>query len=123
MNTNKNIKIFTILLSLLFLLNSCGAGEKLKNIRKPVDLRTAPLDPDEKARKNIEQGKGISIGGALKGNRNTNYEFSTANPSKILNGINHIQRDNIGVLRTFNNYYSIFNNTFCWFFHFSYLYR
>ncbi len=80
MNTNKNIKIFTILLSLLFLLNSCGAGEKLKNIRKPVDLRTAPLDPDEKARKNIEQGKGISIGGALKGNRNTNYEFSTSNP-------------------------------------------
>ena len=36
-------------------------------------------------------------------------EFSTANPNKILNGINHLQRDNIGVLRTFNNYYSIEN--------------
>lgn len=36
-------------------------------------------------------------------------EFSTANPDKILNGINHLQRDNIGVLRTFNNYYSIEN--------------
>ena len=38
-------------------------GEKLKNIRKPVDLRTSPLDPDERARRNIEEGKGISIGG------------------------------------------------------------
>lgn len=36
-------------------------------------------------------------------------EFSTANPKKILNGINYINRDNIGVLRTFNNYYSIEN--------------
>lgn len=36
-------------------------------------------------------------------------EFSTANPNKILNGIDHLQRDNIGVLRTFNNYYSIEN--------------
>ena len=80
MKTNKNIKIITILFSLLFLLNSCGAGEKLKNIRKPVDLRNSPLDPDERARKNIEEGKGISIGRAFGGNNNTNYEFSTSNP-------------------------------------------
>ena len=80
MKTNKYFQIITISLSLLFLLNSCGAGEKLKNIRKPVDLRNEPLDPDEKARRNIEQGKGISIGTALGGNRKTNYEFSTSNP-------------------------------------------
>ena len=80
MNTNKNIKIIAIFLSLLFLLSSCGAGEKLKNIRKPVDLRTSPLDPDERARKNIEEGKGISIGGAFGGNKKTSYEFSTSNP-------------------------------------------
>ena len=36
-------------------------------------------------------------------------EFSTANPKKILNGIKYINRNNVGVLRTFNNYYSIEN--------------
>ena len=43
--------------------------EKLKNIRKPVDLRTSPLDPDERARRNIEEGRGISIGSI--GNKKT----------------------------------------------------
>ena len=80
MNTNKNIKIIIIFFSLLFLLNSCGAGEKFKNMRKPVDLRNSPLDPDERARKNIEEGKGISIGTAFGGNKKTSYEFSTSNP-------------------------------------------
>ena len=79
MNINNYFKFITIFLTLLLLLNSCGAGDKLKNIRKPVDLRTAPLDPDERARKNIEEGKGISIGGLNK-NRSTSYEFSTSNP-------------------------------------------
>ena len=80
MNTNSNYKIIAIFFSLLIILNSCGAGQKLKDFRKPVDLRTTPLDPDEKARKNIEEGKGISIGTALGGNRKTTYEFSTSNP-------------------------------------------
>ncbi len=80
MNTNSNFKIILFLLSLFLILGSCGAGEKLKNIRKPVDLAKTPLDPDERARKNIEEGKGISIGSALGGNRKTNYEFSTSNP-------------------------------------------
>ncbi len=80
MNTNSNFKIIIFLLSLFLILGSCGAGEKLKNIRKPVDLAKTPLDPDERARKNIEEGKGISIGSALGGNRKTNYEFSTSNP-------------------------------------------
>jgi len=80
MNTNSNFKIILFLFSLFLILSSCGAGEKLKNIRKPVDLAKTPLDPDERARKNIEEGRGISIGSAFGGNRNTNYEFSTSNP-------------------------------------------
>tara|TARA_Y100000816_G_C25749931_1_gene394391 strand:+ start:51 stop:602 length:552 start_codon:yes stop_codon:yes gene_type:complete len=80
MNTNSKFKIILFLLSFFLILSSCGAGEKLKNIRKPVDLAKTPLDPDERARKNIEEGKGISIGSALGGNRKTNYEFSTSNP-------------------------------------------
>ncbi len=80
MNTNLNFRFILFLLSLLVVLSSCGAGEKLKNMRKPVDLAKTPLDPDERARKNIEEGKGISLGSALGRNRNTNYEFSTSNP-------------------------------------------
>ena len=80
MNTNSNFKIILVLFSLFLILSSCGAGEKLKNIRKPVDLAKTPLDPDERARKNIEEGRGISIGSALGKNRRTNYEFSTSNP-------------------------------------------
>ena len=57
---------------------SCGVGEKVKKIRKPVDLRTEPLDPDERARRNIEEGRGVSLGGLA--NRKTTYEFSTSNP-------------------------------------------
>ena len=78
---SKNDQIFEIFynkLSNYFFLHSCGAGEKLKNIRKPVDLRTSPLDPDERARRNIEQGRGISIGSL--GNKKTTYEFSSSNP-------------------------------------------
>lgn len=44
-----------------------------------MDLRKDPLDPDERARKNIREGKGVSIGGIVKGGK-TSYEFSTSNP-------------------------------------------
>ena len=52
--------------------------QKLKDFHKPVDLRKTPLDPDERARRNIEEGRGISIGSI--GKRKTTYEFSTSNP-------------------------------------------
>ena len=74
-------KLILLLLSLLTIsfLTSCGIGKKLKDFHKPVDLRNSPLDPDARARRNIEQGKGITIlGGASKGG--TTYEFSTSNP-------------------------------------------
>jgi hypothetical protein len=73
-------KIFKITLALLVLMTlaSCGVTEKVKNIYKPVDLRKEPLDPDEKAKKNIREGRGISLGNI--GNKSTNYEFSTSNP-------------------------------------------
>ena len=71
-------KFLSLLLISLFLLTSCGLGEKAKKIRKPVDLRTEPLDPDERARRNIEEGRGVSLGSL--GNKKTTYEFSTSNP-------------------------------------------
>ncbi len=65
------IFIFTSLITL----SSCGMYKK-------VDQRQMPDGAEAKARKNIEEGRGVSIGG-LMGNRGrgaTNYEFSTSNP-------------------------------------------
>ena len=49
---------------------------------KKVDQRQMPDGADAKARKNIEEGKGVSITGILnkRGGGATNYEFSTSNP-------------------------------------------
>ena len=49
---------------------------------KKVDQRQMPDGADAKARKNIEEGKGVSIGGLInkRGGGATNYEFSTSNP-------------------------------------------
>ena len=60
------------LISNLFFLNSCGMYKK-------VDQRTMPDGPEAKARKNVKEGKGISIGNIGK-RRSTNYEFSSSNP-------------------------------------------
>jgi hypothetical protein len=79
MITKNLIKITLIFLSLLILLSSCGSVDKLKSIRKPVDLRTSPLDPDERAKRNIKEGRGISLGNLGKSG-STTYEFSTSNP-------------------------------------------
>ena len=78
-----NLKLFnTKILScfiLLILITSCGnAIQKIKDIHEPVDLRTSPIDPDERAKRNIEEGRGISI--LKSGDKKTSYEFSTSNP-------------------------------------------
>ncbi len=66
------MKIFLFLaMSAMFILNSCGGV-------KYSPARDNPTKASERARKNIEEGRGINIGGGLK--RGTNYEFSTANP-------------------------------------------
>ena len=39
-----------------------------------------PTTAEEKRRKNIEEGRGVSLKGIVGGNRKTNYEFSTSNP-------------------------------------------
>ena len=56
---------------------SCGGGFKLP---KPGDARNIPSDGRERARKNIEEGRGVSAGDLFGGNKSTNYEFSTSNP-------------------------------------------
>jgi len=62
-------------LLVLLILSSCG-GFKLP---KSGDARTTPVSGKERARKNLEEGRGASLGGIL-GNKKTSYEFSTSNP-------------------------------------------
>lgn len=72
------LKFLIISIFYFLVLTSCGIGQKVKDFHKPVDLTKEPLDPDERARRNIKEGRGISILGGR--NKNTNYEFSTSNP-------------------------------------------
>jgi hypothetical protein len=65
--------IISIFIFIIFLsLNSCG-------IYKKVDQREMPDGAKAKARKNIEEGRGTSLGTVL-GKRGGSFEFSSSNP-------------------------------------------
>ena len=77
---NSKIRVFFsffLVLSFVFLFSSCSVPNAFKP--KKVD-RDIPANAKDRARKNVEEGRGISIMGAVKGKRGTNYEFSTSNP-------------------------------------------
>ena len=65
-------KIIVILIVNIFFLNACGG--------KLGDARKIPTNAQERARKNVEEGRGASIGGLLGRTGKTNYEFSSSNP-------------------------------------------
>jgi len=67
------LKLF-LLLFVMSVLSSCGAFRP-----KKVDARETPITGQERARKNISEGRGISLGN-LGRSRGTTYEFSTSNP-------------------------------------------
>ena len=63
-----------IVILILITLTACGGFKK-------VDQRQMPDGSKAKARKNIEEGRGVSVGGLVKGRMGkTTYEFSTSNP-------------------------------------------
>ena len=53
-----------------FLFNSCGG--------KFGDARNVPVNAQERARKNVEEGRGAGLGGLIRGGK-TSYEFSSSN--------------------------------------------
>ena len=67
--------IFYILAAIAFLvsLNSCG-------IWNPADARKVSPNAQERVKKNLEEGRGITLGGALGGGSKTNYQFASSNP-------------------------------------------
>ena len=62
-----------IFLFVTFFLTNCGGFKKM-------DTRKTPVNAQERAKKNVEEGRGISIKGVLSKRGGTNYEFSTSNP-------------------------------------------
>ena len=62
-----------VLLIIFFSLSSCG-------IYRKTDTRQIPVDSQERAKKNVAEGRGVSLGNIVSGRRNSNYEFSTSNP-------------------------------------------
>ena len=77
MISNLNIyKKTNLLITAIFFalfLNSCGIWD-------PADARKTPTNADERVKKNLEEGKGISIGGLMGGKGGTEYQFASSNP-------------------------------------------
>lgn len=77
MSTNINKKTITLLLLSLLIFNS---GCTVPTFLKPSKVdQNVPVNAQERARKNIEEGKGVSLKD-LTGGGKTTYEFSTSNP-------------------------------------------
>ena len=72
---NNKITFFLLFFSLFVLLTGCGKG-----FFKKVDMRERPVNAQERARQNVEEGKGVSINKMLRGRGNTNFQFSSSNP-------------------------------------------
>jgi len=68
----KRVLFLLTTVMVLSILNSCG-------IYKPVDARKVSPNSKERVKKNLEEGKGFSIGKAL-GGGSTNYQFASSNP-------------------------------------------
>ena len=69
----KKFYIFFSLIFYLLLTTSCG-------LYKSTAGKNIPTNAQESAKQNVKEGRGISVGGLIKGGRSTNYEFSTSNP-------------------------------------------
>ena len=69
----KNIFYVLVAISFLVSLNSCGIWD-------PADARKVSPNADERVKKNLEEGRGITLGGALGGGSKTNYQFASSNP-------------------------------------------
>ena len=70
MNIANTLKIPCFLVLFSVLLQSCGP---------PGDARKIPVNPDERVKKNIEEGKGFRLMDKFNSNKNGNFEFASSN--------------------------------------------
>ena len=68
----KKINILLINFLIFISISSCG-------LYKKVDTREIPVNAQERARKAVDEGKGLGIKNII-GGRNNNFEFSSSNP-------------------------------------------
>ena len=68
----KNFTIIILIFSALLLFNNCS--------KPKLSGGDAGLSAEEKRRKNIDEGRGISLKGIVGSRGSTNYEFSSSNP-------------------------------------------
>ena len=71
----KKLTFFFVGVLILNLLSSCGMGK----IWDPADARKVPANVNDRVKKNLEEGKGFSIGKAMEGG-STSYQFASSNP-------------------------------------------
>ncbi len=69
----KRILFFITGIVILGFLSSCG-------IYNPSDARKVSPNSKERVKKNLEEGKGISLGKMLDGGSGTSYQFASSNP-------------------------------------------
>ena len=69
----KKIIFFLIGIVVLGFLSSCG-------IYAPSDARTVSPNSKERVKKNLEEGKGLSMKKMMGGGGGTNYQFASSNP-------------------------------------------
>ena len=71
MKTNL-IKLFTIIIFTLFLLNSCG-------FYKRSDIKDNPVNVDDRVKKNIEEGRGFRLMGNIGTKKSGEFDFASSN--------------------------------------------
>ena len=70
----KRMLLFLTGIIILVFLNSCG-------IYSPSDARTVPSNSKERVKKNLEEGKGMTLKSLYGGGKGgTNYQFASSNP-------------------------------------------
>ena len=77
---NSLSSFFITLLLIIFVFTSITSCS-VPNFAKPKKIsKNTPVNAKERARKNIEEGRGVSLKGMVGGSKSTNYEFSSSNP-------------------------------------------
>ena len=75
MKKYKFIKIVTSIFIMMILLTSCKSLWEMRG-----DAKTSPPDPDLRVKRNIEEGRGFTIMGALSGKKNSGtFDFASSN--------------------------------------------
>ena len=72
MKYRKTLVSSILLLSFFYFLNSCG-------IYRPVSAKDYPPEPEKRVQKNLQEGRGFTIMGAMNNKKGGDFDFATSN--------------------------------------------